>query len=113
MFDMKAKKTIFLVSSILLVFAMSCGNDGKLSGKYEAENPDRENAVVILELKPGGKGVWSFEENEAFFKWDAGGGGIRLRTKSGGVIEGKIEAGSIRIALPGTGEFLFRPVKAR
>lgn len=96
---------------IFLIAFTGCGKTKDFSGQYEAHNPDRGKPPVILELKPDGKGVWAFDDNEVSFKWEVRGKEIWLHTKAGGVIVGNMKGKSIWIQLPGVGEFRFMRVK--
>ncbi len=104
------KFQVFFLISMLFAFAAGCSDTSDYSGKYQASNPDEEDTFVVLELKPGGKGVWTFDDEDAFFKWESRGKRIWLHTKTGGVITGNIEGKNIRIELPGVGIFLFRRI---
>lgn len=93
----------------LAVCLTSCGKGQEMSGKYEAVSEKRGN--IVLELKHDGSGVWMFDDDEAFFKWEARQGNVWIHTKDGGVIVGHMEDKAIRISLPGIGEFVFKPAK--
>lgn len=97
-----------LLTTMIICFA-SCEKERDPTGKYEAVSSNRGS--VVLELKEDGSGVWMFNDDEAFFKWEVKDGSVWLHTKEGGVIAGRFEGDSIRILLPGIGEFVFKPAE--
>jgi hypothetical protein len=105
-----------LIPTLLLILllgpiAPGCGGDrGQLAGRYSAETGDPGSPVtVLLELGPDGRGFWSLDTDNAPFRWDLHQGTLRLHTPSGGVIEGVLADGGIRVTLPGTGTIRFLP----
>lgn len=99
----------FIFAAMAMMVLMQCSQHEKMVGKYQSV-PDRSNnqKKVILELHPGGKGLWSIETDNAPFRWKINQNKISLHTRSGGVIEGSIHDGAIRIGLPGMGDILFK-----
>jgi hypothetical protein len=77
--------------------------EGELSGYSE----------TCIELKKNGVGVWRVLDDEASFRWDAKDNEIRLHTKTGGVIIGKIQGDTLEIALPGRSVRYFKRVKEK
>lgn len=85
---------------------VSCESKDKYVGVYKAEGPmGRE---IILELKKNGDGLWKVSSDEAkgafieevSFEWYIKRGELRLNTKAGGVIIGKIDKDTIQMTMP-------------
>ena len=93
------------VLCLLLVLCLSCESNDKYAGAYEAEGHGGE---VLLELKPGGEGAWISGFQEVSFSWYMKGGELRINTREGGVIVGKVQDGTIEITIPGQEKTLFR-----
>jgi hypothetical protein len=97
----------FLAFSLLLTW--SCESKEKYAGKYAAV---QENAPVkediFLELKPNGEGIWVVGMQEVTFSWYIKKGDLRVNTKEGGVLVGKIKDDTFTITLPGQGKMLFK-----
>ena len=110
---MKAKKTMTTtIGLVLMVFSLlftwSCESKEKYAGKYVAvdkEAPKQEE--IYLELKPNGEGLWVVGDKEVSFSWYMKGGDLRVNTKEGGVLVGKMEGSTIKITLPTRGEIVF------
>jgi len=70
---------------------------------------------IILELKENGDGLWKVGTDgakgtfvEVPFAWYIKRGDLRINTKAGGVIVGKIDKDTIRMTLPGSKALTFR-----
>lgn len=96
-----AKVSLLLV---LLALSLSCESKDRYAGMYHAADRQGE---VLLELKPGGEGLWVSGMKEAPFAWYIKKGELRINTKEGGVIVGKIQGKTITVAVPGKGELVF------
>ncbi len=97
---------------IAAAVACSCGQREALAGKYEAVSGTAAGQVALtLELQADGKGYWSVETDNAPFRWDLHKNTIRLHTPTGGVIQGTLDRGSLRISLPGQGVITFTKVR--
>jgi hypothetical protein len=92
---------------LLLALCLSCESKDRYAGTYEAKDRPEE---VRLELKPNGEGIWISGYHEASFSWYLKGGELRINTKGGGVIVGKIQGDTIRVTIPGKKEMEFRKV---
>jgi len=101
---------------MLVTFLASCESRDKYVGAYQAEakGPAKQE-VVILELRANGDGLWKVRSDEARgtfvevpFAWYIKRGDLRINTKAGGVIVGKIEKDTIQINLPGFKTLTFR-----
>jgi hypothetical protein len=106
------KRTVVAIGMWLLclcvAFSVSCESKEKYVGKYVAAQKDPSTQEKIsLELKPSGEGSWIVGDREVTFSWYIKGGDLRVNTKEGGVLVGKIKGNSIRISLPMRGEIVF------
>ena len=94
---------------VLLMLLVSCESRDKYAGVYKAELKEpAKQGEVILELKGNGEGVWRVGSDEDSFVWDIKRGELRVNTKGGGVIVGKIEEDTIQMTLPGLKVMLFK-----
>ena len=97
--------------SMLLSFMFSCGEKAEYIGLYEVEvtdnTPERLKDATI-ELKENGDGAWVVEGVEAPFRWTVKKGELRLNTKEGGVIIGKLKGDILEIKLPGAKTMSFK-----
>jgi len=88
-------------------------------GVYQAEaEGSTKQGAVILELRANGDGLWRVSSDEAKgtfvevpFTWYIKRGDLRVNTKAGGVIVGKIDNGTIRLTLPGSKTLTFRKTR--
>jgi len=111
--DMALRKRISWtlgVSLLCLVLALcpACESSDKYVGTYGAQGKTGE---VRMELKANGQGIWIAGNQEVTFSWHIKKGDLRINTKEGGVIVGKIEGSAIRIGLPGQKDLLFKRVQ--
>ena len=67
---------------------------------------------AALELKGDDNGLWTTNEKEVPFRWSIKGKEIRLHTKEGGVIIGKISDDTITVTLPGDKVMTFKKTHA-
>jgi hypothetical protein len=92
---------------ILAVFLFSMSSCSPPKDKYAGTyiEVEREgllgNTENFLELDENGNGTWRVFEDEFQFRWSIKGDEIRLHTKEGGVIVGKIQGDIIEVILPG------------
>lgn len=103
------KKTTWILGVLLLCLVLAlcpaCESKDKYAGTYGAQDKSGE---VRMELKTSGEGIWITGEQEVTFSWHIKKGDLRINTKEGGVIVGKIEGSAIRISLPGQKELVFK-----
>ncbi len=94
---------------VLLATLAGCGGYD-VTGRYEAVGPGGSDAPVLLILKAEGKGVLSFNGEDAPFTWDVRdrGRALWLHTKDGGVLAGTLGSDSIEMDIPGAGRLAFR-----
>jgi len=101
---------------LLFVFVFiphGCDSAKRYVGTYVAVcegGPSRME--TILELKDDDNGVWTTNEKEVPFRWSVKGKEIRLHTKEGGVITGKISDDTITVTLPGDKVMTFKKRRA-
>jgi hypothetical protein len=101
---------------VLLVFLLSCEAKDKYVGVYQAQATwSARQGVIILELRASGDGLWRVSSGkvtgtfvEVPFAWYIKRGELRLNTRAGGVIAGKIDKDTIQITLPGSRALTFR-----
>ena len=101
---------------VLIVFLLSCESRDKYAGVYQAQvmSSAKQN-ITILELKANGDGLWRVSSRkvtgtfvEVPFTWHIKRGDLRVHTRTGGVIVGKIDKDTIQITLPGSRALTFR-----
>jgi predicted RNA-binding protein len=104
-------RNIILIAfaGLLPILALSCGQADRYAGTYLANGESlAEQAEMYIELQEHGVGIWRVLDDEASFRWDVRADEIRLHTRSGGVIVGKIQGDILEIALPGKSIQYFR-----
>ena len=101
-------RIVALMVICMPLFLWHCDRPANIVGKYRAVDRDQHTGLsATLELQANGKGLWSIATDNAPFRWTLHQQTIRLHTQDGGVIEGVIDAGRIRIDMPGAGVILF------
>ena len=101
---------------VLLMFLLSCESRDKYAGIYQAQaTSSARQDVTIIELKANGDGLWRVGSRkvagtfvEVPFSWHIKRGGLRVHTRTGGVIVGKIDKDTIQITLPGSRSLTFK-----
>ena len=98
---------------MFLVFLLSCESKDRYAGVYKAAGGETaKQEEIVLELKANGEGVWRVGSKDVFSEipvvWYIRHGELRISTKEGGVIVGKIEKDTVQISLPS-----FRPLTFR
>jgi len=103
------KRTAWLLGvslgCLFLALCPACESKDKYAGTYAAQGKTGE---VRMELKASGEGIWIAGNQEVSFSWHIKAGDLRINTKEGGVIVGKIEGSAIKVNLPGQKELLFK-----
>jgi len=95
---------------------VSCDSKGRYAGVYKAEvRESTKQKEIVLELKENGDGLWKVNSDKAKsgfvetpFAWYIKRGELRIHTKGGGVIVGKIDRDTIQMTLPGYKALVFR-----
>jgi hypothetical protein len=104
---------------ILAAFLVSCESRDRYVGIYEAQAQGARQGTVVLDLKANGDGAWGVTapgkkdspptgEGEVPFTWYIKRGELRINTKAGGVIVGKINGDTITMTLPGARTLTFK-----
>jgi hypothetical protein len=101
---------------VVLMFLLSCDSKDKYVGVYKAEGKEpAKQGEIILELKENGDGLWRVGSNEVFsevpFAWYIRRGELRVNTKGGGVLVGKMEKDTIQMTLPGSKAMTFKKIQ--
>jgi hypothetical protein len=92
---------IFIVLSLMV--GLSCNRElQQYTGTYLLQGADKkESSEIYIQLRENGIGTWNTPDDEVSFRWDVKDNEIRLHTKSGGVLVGKIQGDTIEIVFPG------------
>lgn len=95
---------------ILVMLLASCESGSKYVGVYQAETQGAvKQEVIVLELRADGEGAWKAGSGaEVPLTWYIKLGHLRIHTKEGGVIVGKIKKDTIRMTLPGSKKLTFK-----
>jgi hypothetical protein len=97
---------------LVVVLMFSCESKDKYAGVYKAEAKDTpKQAEITVELKANGDGIWRVGGEEVAFSWDIKRGELRVNTKGGGVIVGKIEKDTIQMTLPNMKTLTFKKMQ--
>ena len=93
-----------IFTTLSLVLTLSCNRERQLyTGTYLLQEADKpENSETYIQLKENGIGLWNTPDDEISFRWDAKDNEIRLHTKQGGVLIGKIQGDNLEIVFPGS-----------
>ncbi len=115
---------LIVLSGLIVTLTFSCDTGDRYAGIYQStEHPEN-----YIELKENGVGVWrviddeaSFRwdvrdsvsvwraiDDEASFTWDVRDSELRLHTRAGGVVIGKIQNDTLQISLPTQGIKYFK-----
>lgn len=95
---------------LVMILALGCESKDKYAGVYKAQDPAKQTEIVV-ELKANGDGLWRVGTEEVTFAWYIKRGELRVNTKGGGVIVGKIDKDTIQITLPGSKTMSFKKVQ--
>ena len=102
-------RSMLFVACLVYAFALSCDSHERLAGTYEAQVEESSKQYgAYIELKIGGTGLWVSGDEEVEFKWKAIDGELRLNTKGGGVLVGRVKGDLIEIKLPGAKVMAFK-----
>ena len=93
----------WVILLFLFVFIhYGCDSGKRYIGTYvSASKGEPYQMETTLALKDDDNGVWTTNEKEVSFRWSVKGKEIRLHTKEGGVITGKILGDTLTLTLPG------------
>jgi hypothetical protein len=110
-------KTILLItiSAALILIAVTAGCNYKDQhiGVYEAVESGGKTSKekIIIELKEKSIGAWRRSDEEVAFSWSVNKDELRINTRDGGTMVGKIKKKGITMILPGEEEILFKKVR--
>ncbi len=109
---LKDRGNFFIIAVCLaMAFSLACDNKEEYAGVYRTDGGEfARSTETVIELKENGQGYWRAADDEASFTWSVNSQEIRLHTKGGGVIVGKIKEGGIEIILPGSPKVFFKKV---
>ena len=100
---------------VLLMLLLSCEPKDKYAGVYKAAVKQGE---IVLELKGNGDGLWRVPSDDVAgtfieipFAWYIRQGELRVNTRTGGVVVGKIWKGTIQMTLPGSKVMIFKQIQ--
>lgn len=92
---------VLLVGTIMVTTLLGCGPGERYAGLYlssaEGSSPQGE---IAIELKENGEGIWRTGDHEVTLRWSARGKEVRLHTKEGGIIMGKMKGDTLELTLP-------------
>lgn len=98
------------VVCLLLLLALglwcaACGQDrAQVAGRYAGSiTAAAGDTLVFLTLREDGGGEWQAGGETVPFRWELRDNAIWLHAKSGGVVAGRWEQGTIAMELPGLG----------
>lgn len=95
-------KRIYPLVGLVLMIMFACARDANVVGIYgSTEKSPPEFSDIRVEFKDGGEGIRRFRGEETHFEWQVKGNEVRIQTKAGGIIVGKIQKGEIAFSLPG------------
>lgn len=88
--------------SFILIITFSCDKKERYAGIYLPKGEESpEQSETYIELKENGQGIWRIHNDEVSMRWSLKDNEIRLHTKAGGIVIGKIQGEAIEITLPG------------
>lgn len=97
------KTLLVILLCIFISPAFSCGVKEAYQGTYNVEEKQSsKDSGTQIELNERGKGIWRVFDDEIPFRWDVKKSEIRLSTRQGGTIRGKIRGEILEITLPGS-----------
>ena len=97
---------------LVVILLFGCESKDRYVGVYKAQAQDSpKQAEIVVELKANGDGLWRVGSEEVTFTWYIKRGELRVNTKGGGVIVGKIDKDAIQITLPGSKTMSFKKVQ--
>lgn len=102
---MKPKKITALYALAACLFVLggfACNSKDSYVGKYRAVNiAETDQKENYIELMENGEGTWNCCDGEVLFTWYVRNNELRINTKEGGIMVGKLKNDSFTITLPG------------
>jgi hypothetical protein len=97
---------------LVMIVVFGCESKDKYAGVYKAQaQAPAKQAEIVVELKANGDGFWRVGSEEVTFAWYIKRGELRVNTKGGGVIVGKIDKDTIELTLPNANTMIFKKVQ--
>ncbi|RJP93862.1 MAG: hypothetical protein C4518_04965 [Desulfobacteraceae bacterium] len=91
-----------LAACLLMFGGFACNSIDNYAGKYQAVDiTESGKKINHIELMENGEGAWTCCDGEVLFTWYVKNKELRINTKEGGIMVGKLENSSFTIALPG------------
>lgn len=99
------------IACLFLMGGWGCNSKDRYIGTYQSvkSGPEAKSATVI-ELNQNGEGLWKRLDEEVPFSWYIKGEEIRINTKDGGIMVGKLKKNEIIMILPGEEEMTFKKI---
>ncbi len=94
---------LYVFAACLLAFiGFACNSTDSYVGKYQAiDMTDETHKENFIELMENRQGVWTCCDGEVPFTWYVKDNDLRINTKEGGIMVGKLKNESFIITLPG------------
>lgn len=100
------------VACFLLIGGWGCNSRDRYIGTYQSvEAGSAAKDATMIELNPNGDGFWKRHEEEVPISWFIKGDELRINTKDGGIMVGKIKNNEFSIILPGKGVITFKKIQ--
>lgn len=95
--------SLYVFAAILLVFiGFGCSSTENYIGQYRAiDNTGETQKENLIDLKENGEGIWACCDGEVSITWYVKGKELRINTREGGIMVGKLKKDSFVITLPG------------
>ena len=103
------------MATATLLLCSACAKEEHFVGTYQYMPPPGKRSPELpkfyVELKEGGKGVRWVDDKKVYFNWVVKNNEIRVHTKAGGVIVGKLQGDTLLAEFPGKVVFRFKKIK--
>jgi hypothetical protein len=101
------------MTCLLIAGPVGCNVKDQHIGVYEAVESGGalSKKKIVIELKENSKGVWKRSDEEVSFSWYIKNDELRINTRDGGTMVGKIKRKGFAMILPGEEEILFKKIR--
>ncbi|MBC2717629.1 MAG: hypothetical protein HF978_20190 [Desulfobacteraceae bacterium] len=97
-----------LVVCLILFGGFACDSTDRYLGVYKSiEVTEEIHREIFIELMENGEGAWICCDGEVSFTWYVKNNELRINTKEGGIMVGKLKNKSFTITLPGKKKLIF------
>ena len=105
---------LYAIAACLFGFGgFACGPTDSHIGKYQAiDITETAQKEIDIELMENGEGSWTCCDSEVLFTWYVKKNELRINTREGGIMVGKLKNGSFTITLPGKKTLTFVKIPA-